>query len=38
LKRRENIDPPFKWKLMNNIPLTKEDLIVKGNLDFKQSK
>jgi hypothetical protein len=25
---------PFMWKLKNNIPLTDEDLIVKGNLDL----
>jgi hypothetical protein len=26
---------PFKWKLFNNIPLTKEDLNVKGDLDLR---
>ena len=26
---------PFKWKLFNNIPLTKEDLDVKGDLELR---
>jgi len=26
---------PVKWKLINNIPLTEEDLNVKGDLDLK---
>ena len=25
---------PVKWKLINNIPLTEEDLNVKGDLDL----
>ena len=25
---------PLRWKLVNNIPLTKEDLNVKGDLDL----
>jgi hypothetical protein len=29
---------PFKWKLENNIPISKEDLNVKGNLYLRDSK
>ena len=29
---------PFKWKLVNNIPLTKEQLTIKGDLDLEFSK
>ena len=29
---------PFKWKLENNIPLSKEDLNVKGDLYLRDSK
>ena len=29
---------PFKWKLQNNIPLSKEDLNVKGDLYLRDSK
>ena len=29
---------PVKWKLINNIPLTEEDLNVKGDLDLFDSK
>ena len=28
---------PFEWKLINNIPLTKEELNVKGDLDLRFS-
>ena len=31
-KREHRI--PLKWKLINNEPLTKEDLNVKGDLDL----
>jgi hypothetical protein len=26
---------PFKWKILNNEPITKEDLNVKGDLDLR---
>jgi hypothetical protein len=29
---KENMDKPFKWKLVNNEPLTKEELTIKGDL------
>ena len=29
---------PFKWKLFNNIPLTKEELNVEGSLNLSYSK
>ena len=34
LEEKENNNPPFIWKLKNDIPLIKEDLDVKGNLDL----
>jgi hypothetical protein len=38
LEEKENHNIPFLWKLINNEPLTKEELIVKGNLNLKGSK
>ena len=35
LEEKENKNPPFKWKLFNNLPLTKEDLNVKGDLELR---
>ena len=35
LEEKEGHNAPFKWKLFNNIPLTKEDLNVKGDLDLR---
>ena len=37
LKEKEGHKIPFLWKLLNNIPLTKEDLIVKGDLNLEDS-
>ena len=34
LEEKEGQKIPFLWKLLNNIPLTKEDLIVKGDLNL----
>ena len=34
LKDKEQQNPPFKWKLLNNIPLTEEELNVKGDLNL----
>ena len=34
LEEKEGHKIPFLWKLFNNIPLTKEELIVKGDLDL----
>jgi hypothetical protein len=34
LKKGEVIKYHSLWKLVNNIPLTKEDLNVKGDLDL----
>ena len=36
LEEKENNNPPFMWKLFNNIPLTKEDLDIEGDLDLSQ--
>ena len=38
LEEKENHNVPFLWKYINNIPLTKEELIVKGNLNLNGSK
>ena len=38
LQENENNNPPFKWKLINNEPLTKEELDVEGSLDLSYSK
>ena len=37
LEKEEGHKVPFLWKLLNNIPLTKEELIVKGDLDLSQT-
>ena len=34
LEEKGNNNIPFKWKLINNEPLTKEDLNVKGDLNL----
>ena len=34
LEEEENKDKPFMWKLMNNEPLTDEELFVEGDLDL----
>jgi hypothetical protein len=38
LEEKEQHNPPFMWKHKNNIPLTEEELIVKGNLNLEYSK
>ena len=38
LQEKENNNPPFKWKLINNEPLTKEELNVEGSLNLSYSK
>ena len=37
LEKKENHNPPFLWKLLNNIPLTKEDLIINDDLDLSET-
>ena len=32
LEDKEEQNPPFMWKYMNNIPLTEDDLNIKGDL------
>jgi hypothetical protein len=34
LEKNDNIKAPFIWKLENNIPFSKEELNVKGNLSL----
>ncbi len=34
LEKKENKNPPFKWKLIFNEPLTKEELTIDGDLDL----
>ena len=38
LKEKENHNLPFLWKLVNNEPLTEEELNIKGNLDLRLSR
>jgi hypothetical protein len=38
LEEKEQQNPPFLWKHMNDMPLTKEELIVKGDLRLQNSK
>jgi hypothetical protein len=38
LEEKEQQNPPFLWKHINNIPLTEEDLNIKGNLNLSFSK
>ena len=38
LEKNDNIKAPFIWKLENNIPFSKEDLNVKGNLLLQYTK
>ena len=37
LEEKEQQNPPVKWKLINNIPLTKEELNFKGDLILTES-
>jgi hypothetical protein len=37
IEKEEGHKVPFLWKLFNNIPLTKEELIVKGDLNLEDS-
>ena len=34
LEEKEKKIAPLKWKIVNNEPITKDDLIVKGDLDL----
>jgi hypothetical protein len=34
LEKNDNKNKPFKWKLLNNEPLTEEDLDIRGDLDL----
>jgi hypothetical protein len=38
LEEKEEHNAPFLWKLVNNEPLTEDDLVVKGNLDLQFKK
>jgi len=38
LEKEDNKNAPFLWKLQNNIPLTKEQLNIDGNLNLENSK
>jgi len=37
LEKNDNKNKPFKWKLLNNVPLTEYELTIKGNLDLDDS-
>ena len=37
LEEKGEHNAPFMWKLENNIPLTKEDLIVNDDLDLSET-
>ena len=37
LEEKEGHKVPFLWKLFNNIPLTKEELIVNDDLDLSET-
>ena len=37
LEEKENLNPPFLWKHKNNIPITKDDLIIDGDLHLENS-
>ena len=37
LEKNDNKNKPFKWKLLNNVPLTEDELTIKGNLDLDDS-
>jgi hypothetical protein len=37
LEKNEKIKTPFLWKWENNIPLTEDDLHIKGDLDLENS-
>ena len=37
LEEKEQQNPPFMWKLKNDIPLTEEDLDIEGDLDLTNS-
>ena len=38
LEEKEEQNPPFMWKLLNNEPLIEDELVVKGNLDLEFKK
>lgn len=38
IKKNDNRNVPFIWKLLNNEPFTEEELNIKGNLELVDSK
>jgi hypothetical protein len=38
LEKNDNKNKPFKWKLLNNEPLTEDELIINDDLDLHESK
>jgi len=38
IERKDNRKTPFVWKLINNEPLTEDDLIINDNLDLSNRK
>ena len=38
LEEKEEQNPPFMWKLLNNEPFIEDELVVKGNLDLEFKK
>ena len=38
IEEKEARKTPFLWKLLNDEPLTKDELVVKGNLDLSDTK
>ena len=38
LEKNDNRNAPFIWELLNNEPLTEDELVVKGNLDLQFKK
>jgi hypothetical protein len=37
LEKEDNKNKPFKWKLLNNEPLTEDELTIKADLDLENS-
>ena len=38
LEKNDNKNKPFKWKLLNNEPITEDELTIKGDLNLQFSK
>ena len=38
LEEKGEHNAPFRWKILNNKPITKEDLKIGGNLDLRSEK